>query len=68
MVGFENVSNWICVLVLGSENLTTKISSTVQTHYTYNFLNSKLHRNSVLEKSSDFFFDVQSVFKSLYIC
>lgn len=54
MVGFDSVSNWLCLLVLGCENLTTKISGTVHTLYTYNFINSKLHTNSVLVKSSHF--------------
>lgn len=54
MVGFQNVSDWAHLLVLGYENPTIKISGTVQTHYTYNLINSKLHTNSVPVKSSDF--------------
>lgn len=53
MVRFQNVSNWVRLLVLGYENLTIKISGTVQTHYTYNLINNKLHANSVSVKSSD---------------
>lgn len=54
MVGFQNVSNWVRLLVLGYENLTIKISGTLQTHYTLNLTNCKLHANSVPVNSSDF--------------
>lgn len=67
MVGFQNVSNWACLLVLGCENLTIKTSGTIQTPYTYDLINSKLHANSVPVKSSDFLM-FRACFKaSMYI-
>lgn len=54
VVGFQNISSCIWLLVLGCENLNMEISGTVETHDTYNLINSKLCANYVSVKSSDF--------------
>lgn len=53
-------------MVLGCENFTIKVSGTVETHDTYNLINSKLPANSASVKSSDFF-DVQCFKASTHI-
>lgn len=51
-------------LILGCENLTIKISGTVETRDTYNLINSKLHCKLCLSEELRFF-DVQSVLRPI---